>query len=362
MRKNGTWALLDGREVLLFCTNDYLGLSQHPALKKAAMRTIQEWGIGGTASRLIAGNLSIFQELEERLARFKETEAALTFSSGYAANLGVISTLAKEGDLILSDQLNHASIVDACRLVKAEVVVFPHSDTDALEKLLTSKKANNRFIITDGVFSMDGDLAPLPKLLSIAREYEATLIVDDAHATGVIGPNGKGSFDYWDLSPKGAIQIGTFSKALGTQGGFVAASDSVISYLINRARPFIYSTALSPAVIGATLVALDLVEHAKELRLRLLRLCTLFRDGLAKIGIHVPPLPTPIFPIVLGNNQEATKLSEHLLEQGIYVPAIRPPTVPEGQSRIRVSLCALHTEDEIERLLSGIRSFFKRGA
>lgn len=361
-QKNGTRATIGEKEIILFCTNDYLGLSQHPLLKEAASIAAQKWGVGGVASRLVSGNLEIYEHLERKVAQFKGTEASLTFSSGYAANLGVISTLAKDGDLILSDELNHASIVDACKLSKARVFVYPHSDMDALRRLLRAKKGVNRFVITDGVFSMDGDLAPLPHLVALCKEFEAVLVVDDAHATGVIGPNGKGSFDYWDVSWEGAIQVGTFSKAIGTQGGFVAAKACVIEYMINKARSFIYSTALSPAVIGATIAALQIVRDAGELRHRLLKSSALLRDGLARLGINCPLLPTPIFAIVLGEAKEALALSAHLLDKGIYTPAIRPPTVPQGKSRIRISLSSAHTQPDIEKLLWGIESFFKRGA
>ncbi len=360
--KKGTRASIKDREVVLFCTNDYLGLSQHPALKEAAIKAVEEWGVGGGASRLVAGNLGIFTQLEEKLSQYKGVEASLVFSSGYTANLGVITAVSREGDVIFSDELNHASIVDACRLSKAEVKTYPHLDVDALKRLLKASYKGGKIIVTDGVFSMDGDLAPLPELIALARELDALLIVDDAHGTGVLGPEGKGSFDHWGISPCGSIQVGTFSKAIGTQGGFVGASDTIVRYLINRARPFIYSTALSPPVAAATLAALKILKDGRELRERLKKLCDLLREGLNRLGLNTSRSPAPIFAVVLGSAREAVELSDHLFEQGIYTPPIRPPTVPEGKSRIRISLSASHREEEIEKLLWAISSFFRRGA
>lgn len=359
--KNHIKATIDGRDVILFCTNDYLGLSCHRELKISAKRALKDWGMGGAASRLISGNLSIYEELESLLAEFKDTEASLVFSSGYATNLGLIPTIAQKEDIIFSDELNHASIVDACRLSKAKVIVFRHVDMEDLEDLLKKHRGKKKFIVTDGVFSMDGDLCPLPILLSLAQSYEATLIVDDAHATGVIGEKGKGSFEYWNLSSDTAIQVGTFSKAIGTQGGFVCGKKTLIEYLINKARPFVFSTALPPPVVAATKTAIKLIQGASNLRHKLFRLTTILRDGLNKLGFHIPTLPTPIVPLVVGDTQETINLSQHLFENGLFTPPIRPPTVPQGKSRLRISLSALHSEEDIEKLIFAIKKFFNRG-
>jgi len=360
--KKATRAQIEGREVVLFCMNDYLGLSCHPALRSSAERAMKDWGMGGGASRLISGNLSVYDELEGSLAQFKDAEAALVFSSGYATNLGLISSIACEEDVIFSDQLNHASIVDACRLSKAKVVVYQHLDMEDLEALLRRHKGRKRFIVTDGVFSMDGDLCPLPILFSLAQRFEATLIIDDAHATGVVGEKGKGSLEYWGLDADQAIQVGTFSKAIGTQGGFVCGKKILIDYLVNKARPFIFSTALPPPVVAATKTAIQIIENANDLRHKLLRLTTILRDGLKDLGFPIPTLPTPIIPLVVGDTQETIRLSQHLFQNGLFTPPIRPPTVPEGKSRLRISLSALHSEEDIGRLIDAIEGFFKRGA
>ncbi len=359
-RREGPRVWVQGKELVLFCSNDYLGLSTDPRVKEAAIDAVKRWGTGAGASRLISGNLGLYERLEEIISDFKGTEEALVFSTGYATNLGVITSLCREGDIIFSDGLNHASIVDACRLSRAKVEIYPHCELDYLEKRLAQVNGSgNRFIVTDGVFSMDGDLCPLPGLVTLAKRYCATIILDDAHATGILGPSGGGSLDYWGISHGDIIQVGTFSKAIGTLGGFVACPRVVKEYLVNRARPLIYSTGLPPAVLGATIKAFEIIKAEPLLRHRLLRLCTLFRDGINRLGFSIPPLPTPIFPLILGDEKEAIALSNYLYKEGIFVPAIRPPTVPKGQSRLRISVSASHLPEDIERLLDLIALFFK---
>lgn len=361
--RDGTRCVIGGRELVNFCSNDYLGLSCHPRVKEAAIEAIRAWGVGSGASRLVSGNLALYEELERKISAFKETEAALVFATGYGANLGTISALYRDRTLIFSDELNHASIVDACRLTRARVVIYPHCDMGFLEsKLREIGPKEQAIIVTDGVFSMEGDLCPLPQLVRLSREFGALLVIDDAHATGVIGPNGKGSFDYWDIEDPGAVQIGTFSKAIGTMGGFVAGEKALMDYLINKARPLIYSTALPAPVLAATIASLNIIQEDSQRRHRLLRLGTMLRDGLIALGFSLPVLPTPIFPLVIGESKDARALSEHLFERGIFVPAIRPPSVPEGKSRIRISLSTLHTEEQIGHLLEAIREFSRFGA
>ncbi|RLB13810.1 MAG: 8-amino-7-oxononanoate synthase [Deltaproteobacteria bacterium] len=358
-----TRCLIEGRELLLFCTNDYLGLANHPRMKRAAAEAAQKWGTGSGASRLISGNISLYVALEKECASFKETESAVVFSSGYATNMGVISSLLGADDLILSDRLNHASIVDACRLSKARVVAYPHGDVAAVEATLRSRDNKGKaLVVTDGVFSMDGDLAPLPDLVKVCAEADALLLVDDAHGTGVLGPKGGGSLDHFGLRPRGIIQVGTFSKALGSLGGFVAATSLITEYLVNRARSLIYSTALPPAILAANREALCIVREDTSLRFRLRRLTHYLKKQMASLGLAIPDQPTPIFPVIIGNAQETVRISNSLIEKGIFVPPIRPPTVPEGQSRLRISLSALHQEQDIDRLVQALGDHFRRGA
>jgi glycine C-acetyltransferase/8-amino-7-oxononanoate synthase len=332
-------------------------------MKKAAANALQLWGTGSGASRLISGNTTLYKDLEEEVALFKQTGSALVFSSGYAANVGLISSLVGPGDLILSDFLNHASIVDACRLSKARIQVYPHTDVDFLEDFMGKRDEDEKaLVVTDGVFSMDGDLAPIPELYRICRKYGALLIVDDAHATGVIGEKAGGSLDYFNLENPDIVQVGTFSKALGSLGGFVVGSTSLVDFVLNRARSLIYSTALPPSVLAANLEGLRIIQADPSRRERLHDLISYLQNGLELLGFHVSPGPVPIFPLLLGSTEETVSLSQHLWDRGIFVPPIRPPTVPHDKSRLRISLSALHTKEDLDQLLMALDEWFKLGS
>lgn len=363
-----TTVTINGREVILFSSNNYLGLANHPALKKAAISVLQNYGSGAGASRLISGNLEIHEELEQRIAAFKKCSAAIIFSTGYMANIGAITSLAGKNDLILSDQLNHASIIDGCRLSTAETKIYPHKDLAALEKILRQALSrhekggyNNIFFITDGIFSMDGDITPLPDLLKIADRYNAFVILDDAHATGVIGKNGGGTAEYFDLADnERLIQIGTFSKAMGSLGGYVAGHELIIEFLRNRARSFIYSTALPPSVSASSIAAINILEKDKALLQSLQHNIDRFKKGITEIGYGSVEIETPIIPIIIGDADLTMEFADALLKKGVYAPGIRPPTVPENQSRIRVSLMSSHTGDQIDTALSVFEEEGKR--
>lgn len=345
--------VINGREVLLFSSNNYLGLATHPRVKAAAMEAIKKWGTGSGGSRLTTGNFALHRQLERRIAQFKGTEDAIVFSTGYMANLGVISALVGRGDLVASDQLNHASIVDGCRLSRTTVKIYRHGDVEDLRHILAkSTSLRRRLIVTDGVFSMDGDVAPLPQLLELAEEFQALLMVDDAHATGVLGARGAGTVEYFGLEKRGIIQMGTLSKALGCEGGYVAGSATLIDYLRNRARSFIFSTAPSPPVVAAALAAFDLVEEKPQLRQQLHNNAQLLFKNLKAMGYYVLPTQSAIIPIIIGDTQTTLALSATLAEMGIFVPAIRPPSVPEGTSRLRITVMATHTEDDIQLALN----------
>lgn len=351
----------DGKTFLHFSSNNYLGLAGHPTLKSTAIRAIQDWGVGGGASRLISGNSRLYFELETRIAKFKNTESALVFPSGYAANIGSIGALVQKHDLIFADRLCHASLIDGARLSKATLRVYRHKDTEQLAKLLRQKKKKGQtLIITDGVFSMDGDIAPLAEILRLAEEFDALIYLDDAHAIGVLGPNGRGTCDYFGLSSPRIIQMGTLSKALGSLGGFIATDRVFIEYLINKARPFIYTTALPPALLATALAGFDLIENDPEIRNRLWRLTSHVRTQINQMGFNTCGSETPIIPILIGPKETALTFSQKLVEEGIYIPAIRPPTVPDGTSRLRISLMATHTDEQIQFLLNSLEKIGKK--
>ncbi len=356
----------DNKEYLVFGTNNYLGLSHHPDVIKAS-KEASDYGTGSTGSRLTTGASFEARELEKNISEFKSTESTLIFNTGYMANLGVIYALAKENDIIFSDQLNHASIIDGTKISKAKVKIYKHRDTEDLERLIQivmneidEKNENqdqnpNFFIITDGVFSMDGDIAPLTELVEISKKYDCCLIIDDAHATGVIGKTGKGTIEYYkdktgiDLTEYVDLQIGTLSKAFASEGGFVTGKQVYINYLINKSRPFIFSTALSPATIASANTALNLLkENSKEYLKNLNDNTKLMRTLLTEAGLNVVEGETPIIPIIIGPAELANKLSDELKKEGILVSAIRPPSVPKGESRLRLTVMATHTKEEIE--------------
>lgn len=346
----------DGRECLLMASNGYLGLAAHKEVIAASLEATAKFGTGSGGSRLISGNTFLHEELENALADFKGTEAAIVFNTGYMANLGVISSLAGQGDVIFSDELNHASIIDGCRLSRAKVKVYRHGDLGHLENLLAEEPPGGRkLIVTDGVFSMDGDIAPLPGIVKLAGEYGAMVMVDDAHGTGVLGAKGRGTAEYFGLKDQVDIQMGTLSKALGSEGGFVTGSKELIQYLRNRARPFIFSTGLAPGVVAAALAALKVVELEPWRRERLKENAGRLREGLKAMGYKVIPTETPIIPVLVGEAETTLALARALDEGGVFAPAIRPPTVPPGTCRIRVTVMASHTAGHIDRALDIFR-------
>ncbi len=353
----GPTVVIDGREVILLCSNNYLGLANHPILINAQIGASKEFGTGACASRLISGNMLLHERLEKRIAEFKECESAIVFSTGYMANLGVITSLVRKGDLVISDRLNHASIIDGIRLSGAEFRVYPHKDIGRLEQLL--KHSSNRFrrtlIITDGIFSMDGDIAPLPEIIKVSKRFNAILMVDDAHATGVLGKTGRGTKEYYNIKEGLDIVMGTFSKAFASLGGFIAGSKVLIDYLRNKARSFIYSTGLPPSVLASSLAAIDVIEKEPELRQRLWKKVKRIKNDLKSLGFDTMESQTQIIPVLIGKEDLTMKMSELLFKEGILAVGIRPPSVPKGTSRIRVSIMAMHTDEHIERALEAFK-------
>ncbi|KGF47671.1 8-amino-7-oxononanoate synthase [Veillonella montpellierensis DNF00314] len=356
--KSPSTVVLEGKEYVMMASNNYLGLTHHPKVIQAAIRALETYGTGSGGSRLINGTHKLFTTLEKELATYKETEKALVFNTGYMANVGTISALMGKDDLIFSDALNHASIIDGCRMSKANIITYEHCNMNDLEKKLQSygNQSQNKLIVTDGVFSMDGDIAPLDKLVWLKEKYNSLLMVDDAHATGVIG-NGKGSAHHYHLDHKVDIQLGTLSKALGSVGGFVATNSIISDYLINTSRPFIFSTALAPANIGAALAALELIESDTTLIDKLYNNVKYLSNRLQRIGL-LATSHTPIFPIIVGDAEKALRLSDILKENGIIVTAIRPPTVPKGESRLRLTVTASHTEEQLNQVVDAFISIF----
>jgi glycine C-acetyltransferase/8-amino-7-oxononanoate synthase len=338
----GPKVLLDGREVLLLCSNDYLGLAGDPRLRAAAAEAAERWGAGAGASRLVSGNMALHARLEEELASFKGTEACVLFGSGFLANTGVIAALAPAGGVVLSDELNHASIVDGCRLARAETVVYPHADLDGLAHALHTHRGRESVIVTDAVFSMDGDLAPLAGIVELARRYKARIVVDEAHATGVVGPTGRGLVAELGLEAEVDVVVGTLGKALGSYGAFACCNARMAAFLVNRARTLIFSTALPPPSLGAALEALRIVREQPEIVARLHRNARVLREGLG-----LAPEPMPIVPLIVGEPDAAMALSEAALRGGVFAQAIRPPTVPHGTSRLRLVAMASHREHDL---------------
>jgi 8-amino-7-oxononanoate synthase len=334
------------------CSNNYLGLATHPAVCEASRQAATNFGAGAGASRLISGSMRLHHTLEERLAVFKGTEAALLFNSGYHANIGTITALVGRDDAVFSDALNHASIIDGCRLSGARVCVYPHKDASALEELLAGTAARRRLVVTDSIFSMDGDVAPLAAICDVADRHGAMVMVDEAHATGVVGSRGAGVVEAAGLQDRVMVQMGTLGKALGTFGAFVAASRPIIDLLINTARSFIYTTALPPPVVAAALAALDIVTTEPERRQRLADNAAALRHGLDLGGFaqHTVPghtVPGHIVPVLIGEADTTMRLSERLLAEGVFVQGIRPPTVPAGTARLRVTVMSTHTAEDI---------------
>lgn len=347
--------VIDGKKQLVFSSNNYLGLANDVRLIDASIKVAKQFGVGSSGSRLTTGHTEWHQKLEEKIAKFKQVEAALLFSSGYLANVGVLSSLPESEDVILSDQLNHASIIDGCRLSKAKTVIYKHIDMDDLEgKLQQAASYSRRFIVTDGVFSMDGTIAPLPNIMKLARKYNAFVIVDDAHATGVLGEHGRGTSEYFGVEPD--VVIGTLSKAIGTEGGFVAGSQQLIDYLRNHARTFIFQTAMPPSSCAASYTAFEIIEHEKVKREHLFSNIKMIKSGLEQLGFSVKGDMTPIIPVIIGDANKAVNFANRLQDNGIFAPAIRPPTVPEGESRIRLTVTSDHRLKDIEYVLQCFES------
>jgi len=355
----GVEAIIEGREVVLFCSNDYLGISRSERFKQVVLELLERWGAGAPSSRSIAGSFLIHKELEEELSEFKGTERALLFSTGYMANLGILTTLVGEGDLILSDQFNHASIIDGARLSRAEIWVYRHRDMNHLEELLKRSGHRRRLIVSDGVFSMEGDIAPLKDLKELSDRYGAILVIDDAHGTGVLGKEGRGIAEHFGLLGQIDIQMGTLGKALGIMGAFVAGEAVLVEYLLNRARTFMYTTSLPPLIVGMVKEALRIMKEEPWRREKLWENTRLFREGAERLGFKVLG-ETPIVPIVIGDDHLTMRLSAALFELGIYVQGIRPPTVPPGTSRLRFSISALHTKEHIEKALFALEEAGQR--
>ncbi len=350
--------VIDGREVITLSSNNYLGLNTHPRLREAAEAAIREFGAGSGAVRTIAGTMSLHEELERRLADFKRVEAVLTFQSGFTCNTGVIPILAPDGAIIVSDALNHASIIDGIRLTKAERKIFPHGDTDALGSALRGIRSapggaqRTVLVITDGVFSMDGDIARLPEIVEAAEEAEAIVLVDDAHASGVLGRNGRGSIDHFGLHGRVQVQVGTLSKAIGVLGGYVAGPAALRTVLEHRARPFLFSTSHPPAVAAACIAAIDVLESEPQLIERLWENTRFFKAGLGKLGFDIGHSETPITPVIVGAGALAMRLSDRLFEEGVFAMGIGFPTVPEDRSRVRTIVTAEHSHEELESCLA----------
>jgi glycine C-acetyltransferase len=348
--------VIDGKEVITLSSNNYLGLNTHPKLMAAAAEAVRDYGAGSGAVRTIAGTMTLHEQLEQRLADFKHVEATLTFQSGFTTNTGVIPILAPEGAVIVSDALNHASIIDGIRLTKAERKIFPHGDIDALRAALHEIRQTDAdrtiLVLTDGVFSMDGDIAKLPDIVEAAEEADAIVYVDDAHGSGVLGRNGRGTVDHFGLHGRVQVQVGTLSKAIGVLGGYVAGSHSLRTVLEHKARPFLFSTSAPPAVAAACIAAIDVLETEPELIERLWDNARFFKDGLATLGFNIGHSETPITPVIAGKGALAMKLSDRLFEEGVFAQGIGFPTVPEDLSRVRTIVTAGHTRDELETCLA----------
>jgi len=356
----GAWLVVDGKKVLNFCSNNYLGLANHPKLQEAARAAINKYGVGPAAVRTIAGTMDLHNELEERIAKFKKAEAAITFQSGFAANLGTIQALVGKKDVVFSDELNHASIIDGCRLSGARIVRYAHCDPNHLEQMIKENKDTyeKAMIITDGVFSMDGDIAPLDRLQEVSERYDILLAVDDAHGEGVLGKGGRGIVDHFNLHGKVDIEIGTFSKAFGVIGGMVSGNAVIIDWLKQRGRPFLFSSAMTPPDVAACIAAIDVLESSTEYVDTLWKNAAYFKAEMSKNGFDIGHSETPITPVMLGEAPLAQKMSKDLFENGIFATPISYPTVPKGKARIRVMISAAHSQEDLDQ---GLKKFIQSG-
>ncbi|MFB6497361.1 glycine C-acetyltransferase [Bacillus haynesii] len=357
----GSTVKMKGKDIIQLSSNNYLGLTSHPRLQKAAEEAVKRYGAGTGSVRTIAGTFTMHDELEKKLASFKNTEAALVFQSGFTANQGILSSILTKDDIVISDELNHASIIDGIRLTKAGKKVYQHADMEDLEKIL--KKSMNyrmRLIVTDGVFSMDGDIAPLPEIVRLAEQYDAFVMVDDAHASGVLGENGRGTVHHFGLDGKVHIQVGTLSKAIGVLGGYAAGSKVLIDYLKHKGRPFLFSTSHPPAVTAACIEAVNVLMEEPSLIKKLWDNTAYFKKGLEKIGLPLIKSETPITPILIGDEAEACRFSNTLFELGLFAQAIVFPTVPKGKARIRTIMTAQHSKEELDQALEIIETGAKK--
>ncbi len=348
----GPRVIINGKEVILLCSNNYLGLANHPTVKKAARKAINDYGCGSGASRLISGTMPLHRDLEKKIAKFKGTNSALIFNSGYHANLGVISALMRKKDVIFCDELNHASIIDGCKLSDARTFFYPHKDMDSLETLLKqSHQYRRKLIVTDGLFSMDGDIAPLPEIVFLSKKYSTMTMVDDAHGSGVFGKGGKGTVDYFNLSKEIDIQMGTFGKSIGSFGAYVAGKKELIDYLINKSRPFIFTTALPPANLAASIAAINIIESKPELIKKLWGNVEYFKNELRKRGFADTKSESQIIPIFIGESKKTIMAAKYLLTKGVFVVGIRPPSVPRRKERLRITIMASHKKNDLNYAL-----------
>ncbi len=356
----GAWLVVDGKRVLNFCSNNYLGLANDPRLVQAAKEAIDKYGVGPGAVRTIAGTMKLHVELEKALAEFKETEAAISFQSGFNANLATIPALVGRGDVIFSDELNHASIIDGCRLSRAQIIRYPHNDANALRELLKEhrEKYEKALIVTDGVFSMDGDIAPLPELAELAKEFSCMLMVDDAHGEGVLGHGGRGIVHHFGLQGQVDIEVGTMSKAFGVVGGYVAGKAKIVEWLRQRGRPFLFSSAMTVPDTAACLAAVHILQESTELVDRLWENTRYFKGKMKDLGFDIGQSVTPITPVMLGDEKLTQEFSKRLFEEGVFATAIAYPTVPLGKARIRVMISAAHTREDLDQ---GLEAFAKVG-
>jgi glycine C-acetyltransferase len=358
---------IDGKHVINIASNNYLGLTTHPKLRAAAMDALKKYGVGSGAVRTVAGTMRIHMQLEEKIARFKNVEACVVFQSGFAANAGTVSAILGKDDFIISDELNHASIIDGARLSRAKIKVFRHKDAAHAEELLREIKdePGHKLLITDGVFSMDGDIGPLPALCDVAEKYGAIMMVDDAHASGVLGQNGRGTIDHFNVHGRVDIQVGTLSKAIGALGGYVCGSKDLIDFLYHRARPFLFSTSHPPSVAATCIAAFDLLEEEPQLMDQLWANTRFFKKELGALGFNIggqntPASETPITPIIIGDGKLTMDFSRELFKEGVFATGIAFPTVPEGKARIRTIMSATHTQDQLSRALEVLKKVGKR--
>ncbi|WP_273130480.1 glycine C-acetyltransferase [Metabacillus sp. HB246100] len=350
--EQGAKVIIGGKEVIQLSSNNYLGLTGHPRLRKAALKAVEKYGAGTGSVRTIAGTFSMHDELEKKLATFKHTEAALVFQSGFTTNQGVLSSILTKEDVVISDELNHASIIDGIRLTKAARKVYKHVDVSDLERVLQDSASYRvKVIVTDGVFSMDGNIAPLPEIVELAEKYNALVMVDDAHASGVLGENGRGTVNHFGLDGRVHIQVGTLSKAVGVLGGYVASSKTLIDYLIHKGRPFLFSTSHPPAVTAACIEAIDVLIEEPQLIEKLWDNTKFFKDGLTKLGFNTGKSETPVTPVVVGDEALSHQFSDKLLEYGVFAQGIAFPTVAKGLARVRTIVTAEHSKDDLQKAL-----------